>query len=225
MDIRIILLIPFLLTVAGSMQSSYGAEQNSTLDSEGNYANPSLGIAFHAPPGWTVQEPKKSQPDAPDIAVIAPYSTGFTASVSLSVEYANGTSLEDYVKNNDRQLGASGQAHNLKFISEQDASVGGFDAKASMLEENFTSKDSNNLVMFKQVVVLANDKFYTITYANDKKDFDSDLSSFDQMLGSIKFENSGVSFPFDYLSISIVAVALAAAGVITARKRKQRRNA
>ncbi len=222
---KTIITVSILLILAGSLENSFATLQNSTLDSQGNYANPSLGITFQATPGWNVQEPKKSQPGAPDIAVIAPYSTGFTASISFTVEKSNGTSLDSYVENKKSQLLANNQSTNIIFLSEQESTIGGFAAKISLLDENFTSQDSNNMIKFKQAVVLANDKFYTITYANDEKNFDADVSSYDQLLSSIKFVNGSVAPPIGYISIAIVLSALAGGTIIIIkRKRQSQRN-
>lgn len=219
MDSRIISASLFLLLVS-FVPNSLAISQNSTLDSQGNYANPSLGITFQAPGGWTVQEPKKSQPNAPDIAVIAPYSNGLTSSISFIVEKANGTSLDDYVKNKINQLASANQSNNIALLSEQDGTVGGLAAKISLLQENFTSQNSSSVIKFKQAIVLANDEFYTITYASEEKNFDSDLPSYDQLLDSIKFVGSDTSSWLDYISIGIVAGALVVGLVIIKRKRR-----
>jgi hypothetical protein len=219
LDSRIISASLFLLLVS-FVPNSLAVSQNSTLDSQGNYANPSLGITFQAPGGWTVQEPKKSQPNAPDIAVIAPYSNGLTSSISFIVEKANGISLDDYVKNKINQLASANQSNNITLLSEQDGTVGGLAAKISLLQENFTSQNSSSVIKFKQAIVLANDEFYTITYASEEKNFDSDLPSYDQLLDSIKFVGSDTSSWLDYISIGIVAGALVVGLVIIKRKRR-----
>jgi hypothetical protein len=216
-----IILISLLLLVS-FVPNSLAISKNSTLDSQGNYANPSLGITFHAPEGWTVQEPKKSQPTAPDIAVIAPYSNGlaFTSSISFIVEKANGTSLDDYVKNKINQLVSANQSSNIVLLSEQDGTVGGTAAKILLFQENFTSQNSSTVIKFKQAIVLANDEFYTITYASEEKNFDNDLSNYDQLLDSIKLINNDASSWLDYLSIGIVTGALMMGLVMIKRKRK-----
>lgn len=200
--------------------NSFASIQNSTLDSQGNYANPSLGITFQAPDGWTVQEPKQSQPDAPDIAVIAPYSNGFTASISFSVEKANGTSLDDYFKNKESQLMSNDRSNGITLLSEQDDTVNGLAAKTLLFEENFTSQGNTNVIKFKQSIVLANEKFYTITYANLANNFDSDLPNYEQVQSSIKFENTDTSFLFDYVSIGIVVGALAVGTIIVIKRKR-----
>ena len=220
MYVRIIIALLLGFAVAGCFQDSFGATLNSTVDSNGNYVNPSLGISFHAPPGWAVEEPKNVQPDAPDVAVIAPYSNGFTASISLTVEKSNVTTLDGYVKSKVGQLEKSNQTGAVVLLSEQDGTLAGLPAKVLLLQENFTSNGTSNAVKFKQTVVKTDDKIYTMTYANDKGDFDSGLSNYDALLASTKFGNGGESFPFDYLSIGIVGVALAAGMIMTMRKKR-----
>lgn len=219
MNAKIISVSLFLLLVS-FVPSSLAAPQNSTLDSQGNYANPSLGITFQVPAGWTVQEPKKSQPNAPDIAVIAPYSTGLVSSISFIVEKANGISLDDDVKNKINGLASSNQSGNIALLSEQDGTIGGVAAKTLLLQENFVSQNSSSVIKFEQAIVLANDQFYTITYASEEKNFDGDLPSYDQLLGSIKFVGSDTSSWLDYVSIGIVAGALVVGLVVVKRKRK-----
>ncbi|MGI0086991.1 MAG: PsbP-related protein [Nitrosotalea sp.] len=219
MDARIIAVSLFLLLVS-FVPNSLAISQNSTLDSQGNYANTSLGITFHAPEGWTVQEPKKYQPNAPDVAMIAPYSNGFSSSISVNVEKANGTSLDDYVKNKITQLTSTNQPNNITLLSEQDGTVDGISAKTLLFQENFTLQNNSNVIKFKQAIALANDNFYTITYANEEKNFDSDLPSYAQLLDSIKFVNNNTFSWLDYVSIGIVVGALIVGMVIIKRKRK-----
>ncbi|MGI0102951.1 MAG: PsbP-related protein [Nitrosotalea sp.] len=219
MDARIIAVSLFLLLVS-FVPNSLAVSQNSTLDSQGNYANTSLGIIFQAPQGWTVQEPKKYQPNAPDVAIIAPYSNGFSSSISVNVEKANGTSLDDYVKNKITQLTSTNQPNNIALLSEQDGTVDGISAKTLLFQENFTLQNNSNVIKFKQAITLTNDNFYTITYANEEKNFDSDLPSYAQLLDSIKFVNNNTFSWLDYVSVGIVAGALIVGMVIIKRKRK-----
>lgn len=222
MNSRIILSSLALLIIIGFAQNSFASSQNSTLDSQGNYASPSLGISFQAPSGWTVEEPKKSDPSAPDIAIIAPYSAGFTSSVSFIVEKSNGTSLDDYVKNKQAQL-VNNPSNNVTLLSVQHSSMGGLPTIVSLMQENFSSQGSNNVVEFKQTVIQANDKFYTITYASEKSNFNSDLSSYDQLLNSTKFTNDDLSF-FDFLSIGIVVTAVIGGMTIMKKKSRSEKN-
>ena len=94
----------------------------------------------------------------------------------------------------------------------------------SLSEENFTSQGNNNMTEFKQATVLANDKFYTIIYANDKNNFDSELSDFNQILDSIKFADNGEASMLDYLSIGIVGIAIAGGMIIRQKNLRSRKS-
>ncbi len=179
------------MILVGLIPSSFASSLNSTLDQQGNYLNPSLGIGLQVPEGWIVQEPKKTEQGAPDIAVVAPYSGEFTPSISFTVEKANGTSLDDYFENKKNQIVKETQPQNVAFLSEQDSTISGYKTKIVILREDFTSTQQQNIVIkFKEAFVLTNDHFYTITYANEEKNFDTSLSNYDNLLNSITFTNS-----------------------------------
>lgn len=202
-------------------QDSYAISQNSTLDDQGNYANPTLGISFQAPQGWTVQEPKKYQPEAPAVAIIAPYSSGFTASISLDVEKANGTTLANFVEGRKSILAEGNQSDNITFLSEQNSTLGGAPAETSTFEEKFGGQNNTYMIKFEQVIAQAGGNFYTITYANDVKDFDTYLPSFEQVLSSMKLGGNNLVLPIDYLSFAVVGVALAVGVMFVIRKKRR----
>lgn len=213
--------IVFVLILSGLLPSSFASSLNSTLDEQGNYLNPSLGIGFQAPEGWIVQEPKKSQSEAPDIAVVAPYSGEFTPSISFIVEKANGTSLDNYFENKKNQIIKNAQSQNISFLSEQDSTVGGYNAKIIFIKENFTEQGQSVPIKFKQAFVLADDNFYTITYANLEKNFDASLSNYDTLLNSITFSNSqsplGIGL---WLIIGGIGAAVVIGALLVVRKKR-----
>ena len=203
------------------LPSSFASSLNSTLDEQGNYLNPSLGIGFQAPEGWIVQEPKKSQSGAPDIAVVAPYSGEFTPSISFIVEKANGTSLDNYFENKKSQIIKSAQSQTISFLFEQNSTIGGHNAKIVIIKENFTEQGQSVPIKFKQAFVLTNDNFYTITYANLEKNFDSSLSNYDALLNSITFTNSQNSLGTSlWLIIGGIGTAIAIGTVLVIRKKR-----
>jgi predicted Zn-dependent protease len=201
--------------------SSFANSQNSTLDQQGNYLNPSLGIGFQAPEGWIVQEPKKTQPGAPDIAIVGPYSGEFTPSISFVVEKSNGTLLNDYFENKKSQILKNAQSQDVSFLSEQDSTINGYNAKIAIMKENFTTQGQSTLIKFKQAIVLANDNFYTITYANEEKNFDTSILNYDNLLNSITFTSSQNSLGTGFwLPMGGIGAAITI-GVILVIKRKR----
>ena len=209
--------------LSGLLPNSFASSLNSTLDEQGNYLNSSLGIGFQAPEGWIVQEPKKSQSGAPDIAIVAPFSGEFTPSISFIVEKANGTSLDNYFENKKSQIIKNAQSQNVSFLSEQYSTIGGYNAKIIIIKENFTEQGQNIPIKFKQAFVLADDNFYTITYANLEKNFDASLSNYDTLLNSITFTNSQNSLGMGlWLIISGIGTAVAIGALLVIRKKRSR---
>lgn len=211
------------MILAGLISHSYASSQNSTLDQQGNYLNPSLGLGFQAPEGWIVQELNKTQPSAPDIAVVAPYSEEFTPSISFSMEKGNNTSLDNYYENKKNQILNGAQSQNVTFLSEQNSTINGYNAKIAILTENFeTTQGHNILIKFKEAFVLANDRFYTITYAGEEKNFDASLSSYDTLLNSIIFIQEKNSFGTSpWLPIGGIGAAIVIGAILVIKKRKK----
>jgi hypothetical protein len=220
LNLRIPPIISVLILV-NLIPSSFASSQNSTLDEQGNYLNTSLGIGFQAPQGWIVQEPKKTQPGAPDIAIVGPYSSEFTPSISFVVEKSNGTLLNDYFENKKIQILKNAQSQNISFLSEQDSTINGYNAKIAIIKEDFTTQGQSTVIKFKQAIVLANDNFYTITYANEDKNFDVSLSNYDGLLNSITFTNSQNSFGTGlWLPIAGIGAAIAIGAILVIKRKR-----
>jgi len=220
LNLRIVSII-FVLVLFSLLPNSFAKSLNSTLNEQGNYLNPSLGIGFQAPEGWIVQEPKKSQSGAPDIAVVAPYSDEFTPSISFTVEKANSMSLDDYFENKKNQIIKDAQSQNVSFLSEQDSTIDGYGTKIIIIKEDFIEQGQSVPIKFKQAIVLADDNFYTVTYANLEKNFDASLSNYDALLNSITFTNSQNSLGMGlwYLIAGIIT-AIAIGAILVIRKKK-----
>lgn len=159
-----------------------------TLDEKGNYSNTLYGFSFHAPQGWLVQEPQKTQPEAPDVVVVGPKNDEFNAVVSFLVEDKNGTSLEQHVKDTRTNLQPIIDAGRLEILSEENKDIKGFDAHVTEAKGGFVSRDKIFIIKYKEIVLESDNKFYTITYINQEKNFDSDLTALNNILDS--FETS-----------------------------------
>ena len=197
------------------------ASSNSTEET-GNYANQQLGFSFHPPDNWTVQELKKTQSNAPDVAVVGTKIEGFAPAISISVENSNGTSLEEHVKDQKAQLQPAVDAGRLIFLSNENKKINGYDAYISESKGEFISQNQGFIIKFKEAIISANDKFYAITYVNQEKYFDNDLQSFDEVLNSFQIvsNNSSTNFTFEIgIGITIAVGIGAVAGILIKRKR------
>ena len=218
----LVLNICFLLFV--SLVPQIFASSNSTEET-GNYANQQLGFSFHPPDNWTVQELKKTQPNAPDVVVVGTKIDGFAPAISVSVENSNGTSLDDYVKNVKARLQPAVDAGRLIFLSDETKKINGYDADISESKGEFISENQGFIIKFKEAIISANDKFYSITYANQEKHFDDDLQRFDDVLNSFQIVSNESNQPQTNLTLEIsigIAIAIGAGvavGIIVKRKK------
>ena len=200
------------------------SNSNSTLEEKGNYNNQLLGFSLRPPDGWVLQELKKMQPNAPDVAMVAPKIDGFAPDISISVENSNGTSLEEHVKDEKARLQSVVDAGRLIFLSDETKKINGYDAEVSEAKGEFLSQNQGFIIKFKEAIIAANDKFYTITYANQEKYFDGNLQNFDDVLNSfqtlsIKTNESPTNFPFE-IGVG-VAIAIGIVVLILVKKKKK----
>lgn len=200
---------------------------HSILDSEGNYSNTLFGFSFHVPEGWTVQEPEKTQPETPDVVAVGPKIDDFTPLVSFLIENSNGTSLEKHVTDTRKNLQPIIDAKRLEIFSEENKNINGYAGYITEARGGFVSNDKIFIIKYREIVIKNDDKFYTLTYTNQEKNFDASLSQFNDVLGSFKItsepkgELTVTSFPLE-IGIGIaIGIGAVAAILVAKRKRKQ----
>jgi hypothetical protein len=215
--------ICFLLFVSLIPQIFAISNSNSTEET-GNYNNQPLGFSFHPPDNWTVQELKKTQPNAPDVVVVGQKVEGFAPAISVSVKNSNGTSLEEYVKNEKALLQPAVDAGRLIFLSNETKKINGYDTEILESKGEFLSQNQGFIIKFKEAIISTNDKFYTITYANQEKHFDDDLQNYDDVLNSLQIVSnksnvSSTNFTFE-IGIGIaIAIGIGVVMVILIKRK------
>jgi hypothetical protein len=212
-----------LLLFTNTIPQIFASSNSNSTEESGNYDNQLLGFSLSPPNGWTVQELKKTQPNAPDVAIVAPKVEGFAPVISVSVENSNGTLLDEYVKDEKARLQPAVDAGRLIFLSNETKKINGYDAEISESKGEFLSQNQGFVVKFKEVIIAANYKFYTFTYANQEKHFDDNLQSFDDVVNSFqilanKSNELLINFTFE-IGIGI-AIATGAAVVILIKRKK-----
>jgi len=148
------------------------------------YVNKKLGISFLGPPGWAIQELRKTNPNVPDIAVVGPTVDDMSPSISVSIEFSQGKTLTEQVK---VMIGALGDAifrGELKILSEESRLVN--DNSAYVIEALGIVKLQNGTiqVQYKDVIMEHSGKFYFLRYVNTDENFESSLPHFDNFLSS-----------------------------------------
>ncbi|MGI0011349.1 MAG: peptidylprolyl isomerase [Nitrosopumilaceae archaeon] len=197
---------------------------HSTLDESGNYHNTLFGFSFHVPDNWFLQEPEKTQPEAPDVVVVGPMADGFTPVIAFLVENTNGTSLDEHIKNTRKNLQVIIDAGRLEILSEENTKIKDNYAHITEAKGGFVSKDKILIIKYKETVIESNDKFYTLTYTNQEKNFNSDLPTFNTVLNSFETSDKpNVTLPNFSSEIAIgigIAVTAAIVGMILKRKNR-----
>ena len=198
------------------------ASTNSTEET-GGYTNQQLGFSFYPPNNWTLQELKKTQANAPDVVVVGTKVDGFAPAISISVVNSNGTSLEEYVKDQKERLQPAVDAGRLIFLSDETKKINGYDIAISESKGEFLSQDQGFVIKFKEGIISANGKFYAITYVNQEKYFDNESQNFDAVLNSFQIVSNKTSESPTNFSIEIgigVAIAIGAAIAILIKRKK-----
>jgi len=150
------------------------------------YSNDKLGFSTTFPTGWSIQEPEKTQPSAPNVSAVGPLSNGFNPSIYVSVEESEGRTLEERIneiKNSLQLVLDSGQ---LVIESEEFTKKEGKDAHVMISTSNFETRDGIVIAKFKEVIIDTPEKFFQITYVNSEENFDNDLQLFEETLNSFK---------------------------------------
>lgn len=195
----------------------------SILDESGNYHNTLFGFSFHVPDNWFLQEPEKTQPEAPNVVIVGPMADEFTPVIAFLVENTDGISLDEHVKNTRKNLQVIIDAGRLEILSEENIKIKDNDAHITEAKGGFVSKDKILVIKYKEIVIESNDKFYTLTYTNQEKNFNSDLSIFNTVLDSFETSDKpNVELPNFSSEIAIgigIAVSAAIIGMVLKKKK------
>lgn len=149
------------------------------------YSNKILGFSFLAPEGWVLQQPQKTQPTIPDVAVVGPKVNGIPPAIYISVNEKNGKSFEEYITEVKDSLQKSIESGDLVILNENKTMVNGKSAYEINVVQAFANEAGNIVNMkLKSIIISGPDKFYTIGYANSEENFDSKLNLFDESLNS-----------------------------------------
>ncbi len=150
----------------------------------GDYSNEELGFSATFPDGWLVQEPKKTNPAAPDVAAVGPKIGDFNPTISVTILDREGKSLDDRINEVKESLQEAIDLDQLEILSEENLVIDGRDAHSITSKGAFVTPGGIIKIIFKETVIPSSDKFYAITYANGENNFDENLSQYDESLNS-----------------------------------------
>jgi len=148
------------------------------------YKSEKLGISFIPPTGWLMQEPDKSQPGAPDVIAVGPKSGTIPPVISLTVIDGKGRTIDEKINELNDFLKPSIEKGELQIINQEKKSINGKDAYVIDAKGKYQANNSTLNVRFSEIIVAANDKFYSFDYSNDENFYDSQLSKFQDTISS-----------------------------------------
>jgi len=145
------------------------------------------GISFSAPEGWLLQEPGKTQENSPDVVAVGPIPGGgkINPQIYLIIHQTNQT-LDDLIFEKDNTLKGYEESENLNIISQEKTTVNGKQAYVTNTEESISYNDEIIYIKFKEVMIYDTEKYYTLGYANEKNDFDSQHPRFEETVDSFE---------------------------------------
>ena len=147
------------------------------------FENQELDVKFSAPVGWMLQQPSKSNPNAPDVVAVGPQMDGFNPNISLTIDDATGKTLDDLIFEKNQNLDQAVYLNKLEIINQEKIKSNVFQTEAV---SSFVTNGVELKIKFIEAVVLINDKSYTFTYSNTVDNFNNDFSKFNESLNSFE---------------------------------------
>ena len=145
-----------------------------------------LGVAFSVPEGWLLQEPDDAQENAPDIVAVGPKIGATNTAISLLVQETQQRTLDDLVSENAKNMIEFTESGDLEIISQERKTINGNQAYVTVAESTLLSNDEKIPIKFKEVLIYGPEKFYTFTYVGSMDGYDSQLSRFEETVGSVE---------------------------------------
>jgi peptidyl-prolyl cis-trans isomerase B (cyclophilin B) len=140
-------------------------------------------IVFSAPEGWLVQQPEKTQENAPDVVAVGPKVGVINPNITLTIQQTNQKTFAELISEKTDGLKESVELGNLFIVSKELTTINGNKAYVIIAEGYFSSNDEIFDVKFKEIMIYGTEKFYILAYSNDITDFDSQLPRFEETVG------------------------------------------
>jgi len=150
------------------------------------YENKALDIVFNAPEGWLLQQPEKTDENAPDVVAVGPKVGPINPVISLTITNAKGKSLDDLIQEKTEFLKNALTSGNLEIISQEKSTINGKQAYVTNARGFFQSNGESYNVQFREVIISTTEKFYTFAYSNGVDNFNDQISRFEDSVNSFK---------------------------------------
>jgi peptidyl-prolyl cis-trans isomerase B (cyclophilin B) len=156
------------------------------------YENKALDISFNVPTGWLLQEPEKTDENAPDIVAVGPRVGTINPVISLTVSDSKGRSLDDLIKEKDEFLKNALKTGNLEIISQEKSTINKKQAYVTNAKGFFSNNGTSYNVQFRETIISTPEKFYIFAYSNGIENFNDQISRFEDSVTSFKITSEPI---------------------------------
>ena len=148
------------------------------------YDSAQLGISFEAPAGWFLQEPRLSDPNAPDVVAVGQRQDGGIPQIYIYVDDAEQQTLQEIIDKRISDIQSILSEEDFATLEQKPTTVSGMEAYEVQVTESITLNNVTVDVKLVETLVYDgdNDKYYTLSYANIPQNFDDSLQHFEHVL-------------------------------------------
>ena len=147
------------------------------------FENQELDVKFTVPVGWLLQQPPKSNDDAPDVVAVGPKVDGINPYISLTIKDVKGKTIDDLIIAKNNILEQAVYQDQLEILSQQKIKENIYQTEAV---GTFEVDDISLEIKFIEAMILTNEKSYTFAYSNALNNFDNQLPNFQNTIDSFK---------------------------------------
>lgn len=162
--------------------------QTTVTPSTGNqkFESPEHEIKFSVPEGWLLQEPDKTEENAPDVVAVGPKTGVMNPVISLTIQETNQRTFDELISQKLATIKPVIESGVLDVISQEKTTVNGYDAYVTNAQGFFSTNGEKFNVKFNEIMIYSTEKYYTLAYSNGLDNFDSHLSKFQETIDSFE---------------------------------------
>lgn len=150
------------------------------------FESPEHEIKFSVPEGWLLQEPDKTEENAPDVVAVGPKTGVMNPVISLTIQETHQRTLDELISQKLATIKPVIESGVLDVISQEKMTVNGYDAYVTNAQGYFSTNGEKFNVKFKEVMVYDTKKYYTLAYSNGLDNFESHLEKFQETIDSFE---------------------------------------
>jgi peptidyl-prolyl cis-trans isomerase B (cyclophilin B) len=158
----------------------------SSLPGNQKFESPEHEIKFSVPEGWLLQEPEKTEENAPDVVAVGPKTGVMNPVISLTIQETNQRTFDELISQKLATIKPVIESGVLDVISQEKTTVNGYDAYVTNAQGFFSTNGEKFNVKFNEIMIYSTEKYYTLAYSNGLDNFDSHLSKFQETIDSFE---------------------------------------